>query len=204
MRQSWRCRWRIFLSKSEQILALIVEARVKKILGEFALFQVLTSINQEWQGQSNRVGEANHNYERLIHWNSKTSENDTDHWRMSINHCRLHDKTAHLTMYSGEGKKKLMLHFHCQRQPALWGHWRLMLQYDLQRLHGIPKIYMLQTGCMFLSREPETLSVSVCLTGATSSSAIKSTSVWEENGEGFAYMNNYFFEQLQLTNAINK
>jgi len=141
---------------------MIVEARVKKILGEFALFQVLTSINQEWQGQSNRVGEANHNYERLIHWNSKTSENDTDHWRMSINHCRLHDKTAHLTMYSGEGKKKLMLHFHCQRQPAWWGHWRLMVQYDLQRLHGIPKIYMLQTGCLFLSRELETLSVSVC------------------------------------------
>lgn len=34
------CRWRTFLSKSEQILAMIVEARVKKILGEFALFQV--------------------------------------------------------------------------------------------------------------------------------------------------------------------
>jgi hypothetical protein len=42
---------------------MIVEARVKKIFGEFALFQVLTSIIQEWQGQSNRVGEANHSYE---------------------------------------------------------------------------------------------------------------------------------------------
>lgn len=75
-------------------------------------------------------------------------------------------------------KRRLMLHFHCQRQAALWGHWRLMLQYDLQRLHGIPKIYMLQQDVWFWaeSQRPylsQYAHVSYNLTGGTSSSAIQ-------------------------------